>query len=402
MESKDRPLCGIVGDNQTVNHILWINQHAAPIGGCERYILQTNLLLRHRGLRSTLLYEVSGEHDPAWVKNFEGAFPIVQLDRQIEEIQPDAVYIHRLTDDCYLNHLLKTGIAAVRLFHDHQLFCLREHKYTTIGNRTCVKPTGFRCYPCLGFLNKSSSWPGFRLKCLGNLIRKQKINRQLQAFVVGSTYMKNHVAAHGFDEAKIHVLPLFTDPPTAVTEKRENDLLLFVGQLNRGKGLDLVLQALPQVSLPIRLVVVGSGNQETEYRALCNQLDLAERVTFAGKAPGDELGRYYQRAACVVFPSRAPETFGLVGLEAMNYGCPVIAADVGGVREWLVDGVTGLLFPSNDIKALSDRMERIFTEPAFAKSLGNRGYQRVQTVFQPENHVQELISLFESLKGIKS
>ncbi|MCQ6458653.1 glycosyltransferase family 4 protein, partial [Vibrio parahaemolyticus] len=75
-----------------------------------------------------------------------------------------------------------------------------------------------------------------------------------------------------------------------------------------------------------------------------------------------EVASYYGRAQFVVMPSRMPEPFGLVGLEAMAAGVPVIASDVGGVREWLEDGRNGIAVPFGDAAAMAAAMDRLATD----------------------------------------
>ena len=109
--------------------ILWINQHAAPIGGCERYIADTVELLNQRNVHSSLLYEVSGVTDVHWLQKFEHAFPIVKMIEQIKEIQPNVIYVHRLSDERILQELILCSPLVVRFFHDHQLSYLGHLLY---------------------------------------------------------------------------------------------------------------------------------------------------------------------------------------------------------------------------------------------------------------------------------
>jgi len=126
-------------------------------------------------------------------------------------------------------------------------------------------------------------------------------------------------------------------------------------------------------------------------------LKLDHRVTFMGRLDPDQMTEYYQKAACVIFPSRAPETFGLIGPEAMRYGAPIIASDVGGVREWLEDGVTGVAVPPNDVQALTETITRMIDDPGRASALGEAGRKRCLECFMPDRHLDSLLALFQSL-----
>lgn len=229
----------------TLAHVLWIGESADYQGGCERYMAETAALLAARGVRSTLLYDPELPSSSDYLARFDAAFPAVDVAAQVADIRPDVVYVQRLSGAERIDALADVDVPVARFFHDHRLFCLREHKYTTLGRRTCTETTGTGCYACLGMIGRSPEWPGVRIKTLGSLEREQAANRRLDAFVVGSHYMADHVAAHGFDADRVHVNPLFAERPADAPDvERRTDRLLFVGQLVNGKGLDLLLHAL--------------------------------------------------------------------------------------------------------------------------------------------------------------
>lgn len=384
-------------------HLVWINELAHGKGGAERYVGETAARLRARGVRSTLLYDVESPVDPAYLALFDGAYPQVDRARQLRELAPDAIYVHRLLDESFSQELSTARVPVLRFFHDYKLFCLREHKYTAIGQRTCTRPAGLGCYPCLGFVQRSPSLLPIRLVSVASLERAQRMNHGLSAYVVGSTYMREHIAAHGFDRSKIHVLPLYADVPPRVTDARPDpSLVLFVGQLIRGKGVDLLLQALTRTRSRARLVIAGSGNEEGELRALVASLGLGARVEFVGSVAKAKLPDLYARARCLAMPSRYPETFGLAGLEALSAGLPVIATDVGGIREWLEDGKNGVIVPSGDVDALARSIDRLLLDDALTLAMSERAVASHRARFLPEHHVGGLHTLLRQLHGEKS
>ena len=377
-------------------HVLWVNDHAAFQGGAERYVHGTAALLAARSVHSSLLYDVDTPVDPAFARAFgRGAFPMVDLPRQVASLRPDIIYVHRLGDRGRLGQLRDCGVPIVRFFHDHQLFCLREHKYTGFGHETCTRSVGLHCYACPGFLHRRPD-RSLHVRTLRDLRSEQADNRRLDAFVVGSSYMADQVADHGFARERITVLPLFTEsrPAQPTSTARERDLLLFVGQVVRGKGLDVLLRALAATRHAARLAVAGSGAQLDEARALASTLGLGARVAFLGSLDPSQLEVLYARAVALVVPSRSPETFGLVGLEAMQRGVPVIASRVGGMGEWLREGETGLGFPSGDATALANAIDWVLDHPDAAASMGGVGRARVESLFHPDRHLDGLVGLF--------
>ena len=158
------------------------------------------------------------------------------------------------------------------------------------------------------------------------------------------------------------------------------------------------LEAMDRVPEPARLEVVGSGRQEPRLREIAGILGLlGSRVVFREPAFGDELHREYRRAACLVVPSRSPETFCYTGPEAMMHGTPVIAADAGGVEEWLEHGETGIAVPPGRPKALAAAIRDLLADPEMARALGERGRKHCQARFRPEDHVQALSGVFHGV-----
>jgi glycosyltransferase involved in cell wall biosynthesis len=385
--------------------ILWITKGAAFVGGAERHIADVVPLLTARGASNYLLYAVDSPVDPEFVALFDGAFPQVDVPRQLRELAPDCLYIHQVAGCAAVDELADAGIPAVRFFHDHAPFCLRGYKYTTLGHQTCSRTLGPYCLvPCLGPINKVPGFPPIHIRTLRAARAELAANRRFDTFAVGSVYMKDHVVAHGFAPAAVRVLPMFApawdDDPGATAsdldEHRDPNLLLFVGALLRGKGLDILLAAMALLPRTVRLRVAGSGHQEAMFRAQAETLGLGDRVEFLGKVKRPALERHYRTAACVVVPSREPETFGLVGLEAYRHATPVVAARVGGTGDWLHEGVTGYGFPSGDAAALAEAIRKVLADPAAARALGEAGRTLAATRFTAEHHATALWNLLES------
>lgn len=394
-------------------HIAWVNERAAPVGGCERYVQDTVALLSSvevragaNPVRSTLLYGVDGWTEPAFVDGFDAAFPVVDLERQLTDINPDVVYVHRAPRD-WLAVLARVRVPRVVFFHDHRLFCLREHKYTVIGKRTCTRPVGAHCYPCGGFVHRRDGRLG--LRSLGGLRAEQALVKQFDRFVVGSRYMAGHIHAHGFDRTRTLVAPLFvhSDVASSIDDvhgsgasnpfDRSPNTVVFAGQLVTGKGLDVLLHALVRMHHHVRVTVLGDGPQRDSLIALSRSLGVAGRVMFRGRVPAVDVRLAMRTATCVVVPSRAPETFALVGPEALAVGTPVVATEVGGTGEWLTHDVTGLAVPAGDADALARALDRVIDEPDAARARARTGQQWVREQLAPVRHIERLMAMFDGL-----
>lgn len=383
--------------------VLWVNDRASELGGCERYTRSTAERLALEGVESALLYDANSPTDPDFLHHFAGAFPAIDVAGQVRDIDPDVIYVQQIARSDTLAALVSTGRPVVRFFHDHKLFCLREHKYDPISQRTCERTTGLGCYACPGFIGRGPKG-GLMLRSLSGLRREQAQNRRLSASIVGSHYMKRHLEAHGFDPGRVHTVPLFAPRPNAPPRAghghadRPGTRLLFVGRITRGKGLDLLLHAIASL-LPerITLTVIGDGPQAEECRVLARRLGLAESVSFLGHCAPDVIDEAYRDSTALVLPSRTPETFGLVGVEAMSNGLPTIASQVGGIGEWLDDGVTGLFFRSGDVADLARCIERVHAAPELAGRMGTTGREVYRRRFTPELHTRALMNVLTSI-----
>jgi len=375
-----------------VRHVAWVNEHAAFVGGAEQYVYETARLLASHGVQNTLLYDPLARFDPEFLKPFARAYPLIKPSDQIKALGADVVYLHRVAGAERLRAIARSTDRAVRFFHDHRALCLREHKYTTLGHQTCSQPIGTRCYACLGFVGSNNG--KLTLRTLGPLYEELEASRELARSVVASRYLKRHLVAHGFEAGSIDVAPLYADSPNGVVVPRDERHLVFVGQLVRGKGVDVLLEAMTQLPKDVRLTVVGSGRQELELQAQADRLGLLDRVHFTGEKRGLDRDRLVASAAALVLPSRSPETFGLVGLEAFRHGTPVVASQVGGIPEWLEEGETGLLTPPGDPIRLARALRLLVDTPGLARSMGERGRESWRARFQPRHHFGRLMAAF--------
>jgi glycogen synthase len=151
----------------------------------------------------------------------------------------------------------------------------------------------------------------------------------------------------------------------------QGPLILFAGRLEYEKGVQTVLEALPSIErrVPgVGLVVAGAGTYRASLEQRARDIGLDGQVRFAGFVEEADLRSLYRSAALVVVPSLY-EPFGLVALEAMASGAPVVAADTGGLREIVEHESTGLRFRPDDPRALADAAVRVLTDPDLARRL---------------------------------
>ncbi|MEV0976751.1 glycosyltransferase [Streptomyces sp. NPDC049915] len=192
----------------------------------------------------------------------------------------------------------------------------------------------------------------------------------------------------------------FTPGPPASTRPRT---VIYVGRLDRAspwKGVDVLLRAFAALAdLPdVRLRLVGGGDAVPDHLAHAQRLGIADRVEFTGGLVADALVAAMQSAAVLVLPSQTEhESFGMVLVEAMACGTPVVGSDTGGPRHVIVPGVTGLLFPHADADALAAACRRLLRDGRLADRMGAAGRSCVVERYAWPTLTERYLRLFRSL-----
>lgn len=192
--------------------------------------------------------------------------------------------------------------------------------------------------------------------------------------------LRGDIAARGIAADKVTVIPNAVDVESFTYCAEPDEILRrqlglegatvlgFAGSFYGYEGLDLLLDALPQL-LPkypqLRVLLVGGGPQEANLKAQAARLGVAERVVFTGRVPHAEVQRYYNLIDVLVYARKSMRLTDLVTplkpLEAMAQGRLLVASDVGGHRELIEDGATGLLFAAGDVAALAGAVDRMLS-----------------------------------------
>ncbi len=204
-----------------------------------------------------------------------------------------------------------------------------------------------------------------------------------------------------YTDRPVDIVPYGVPLPPAPGEAAAStgvSTLLFVGRLVRRKGVDRLLEALATVEAPWRLEIVGFGPEREPLEARAEALGLSDRVAFLGRVPDEELVRAYRRAAAFVLPATLDERadtegLGVVLLEAMSYGVPVVATRRGGIPDIVVDGVTGVLV-EDEIADIARGIGRLLKDPAAARAMGEAGRRRVRETFDWDTIVDRLDAIY--------
>jgi len=394
--------------------ILHLTNTYAPIGGIERYLIALLPLLARRGHENALIYRQRHERTPDTAAD-EPIFHIPETDQPerdrsritslINEIQPDVIYLHDVYDPALIARVaaLAPTVGYVHIFYP---VCPGLGKLFHMGDEVCTRPYGLGCIPNI-YLRRCATarHPRSVLRIMRQTGDYLAAYRQLSRIAVGSRYMRDLMIQNGIPAARVDILPPHFIPPGEENGRApdmsppDGEGIIFAGRLEYEKGLPYLLRALPYIQRPHYLIVAGDGTRQEAYRQLAAELGVAERVQFAGWLGADELEAAYQQCAVTVMPTIMPEPFGKVGVEALNRGRPVVAFDVGGIADWLVDGRHGYLIPPRDSRQLAARIEILLADLPLAQQMGRQGQQFVRETYSQETHLTDLLQILSRAAG---
>ncbi len=189
----------------------------------------------------------------------------------------------------------------------------------------------------------------------------------------------------------------------AIRKAYGSPLLLFVGKLRYYKGLQYLLAAISE--LPCKLLVVGSGPMEGQWRQLAQSLGLSSRVVFLGQVSDEQLPAYYHASDIFVLPaSERSEAFGTVQVEAMASGLPVVCTELGTGTSFVnVHGQTGVVVPPKDSAALGSAIKTLLQDDRLRRGMGQRARKRALREFSLTTMVDRVVDLYAEVRtAVKS
>ena len=220
-----------------------------------------------------------------------------------------------------------------------------------------------------------------------------------------------HIVHPGVDTEHFQPLPHGQELRKNLGILSSGPILLSVARLVEWKGQDTVLRALPRIreACPtVRYVMAGSGPYRADLERLAQELGISEAVQFAGFVPDEVLPQFLAAADVIVLPAREfrsgmpAEGFGITLLEAAACARPVVAGNVGGTADAVLDGVTGLLVDPCDPAAVAQAVLRLLNDPDLARRMGEAGRQRALAEFTWQATAQPLLAVIEEALDAQS
>ncbi|CAG1011609.1 glycogen synthase [Anaerolineales bacterium] len=229
-------------------------------------------------------------------------------------------------------------------------------------------------------------------------------------FLYRANDQKMIVIPPGVDTSHFYSIPA-DEAKQFIGLKPEDRMVLFVGRIEPLKGVDTLIHAIscPEIQKlhhPVHLAIIGGEpdalpenmtDEMARLQNLCDELCVDRMVVFLGKRGQDTLPYYYSAAEVLVMPSLY-ESFGMVALEAMACGTPVIASEVGGLGYLVQDGQTGYTIPDSDPAALCDKLSRLLGDSRLRETMGMDAMQYAQN-YAWEKIAVQMIDVYKGLAG---
>ena len=238
--------------------------------------------------------------------------------------------------------------------------------------------------------------------------------RQADAITTICEGLRKDIVARGIPAHKVSVIPNAVDigkfavggtPDLDLKRKlglQDKRLIGFIGSFYAYEGLDILLRAVPLMLARepnLRVLLVGGGPQDAQLKQLAAELGIADKVVFTGRVPHEQVQQYYDLLDVMVYPRLSMRLTELVTplkpLEAMAQGRLLAASDVGGHRELIEDGKTGVLFRAGDPQALADKVGALLAEPRRWPALRAAGRRFVEN----ERNWQVSVARYQGVYG---
>lgn len=292
----------------------------------------------------------------------------------IEKERPDVVHAHNWFLYSFLPLKNWSGVPFVVSLHDYSLACIQK-RLMNFG-AICSGPGFTKCMECA-----ANHYGGIKGRV--TTVSHRAMDRMVRA-AVDMFLPVSHATAigNGLIEGQLpfQVIPNFLPDESDVSAGASNDyvsqlpadgFLLFVGDVSRDKGIDVLLRAYQDLRDAPPLVLIGRQRPDTPS-------NLPPNVFHLGSWPHSAVMEAYRHSTLSLLPSICPETFGIVVIEAMSMGRPVIASRIGGLSDVILDGENGFLTPPGNAHELAQAIQRVLDDTTLRTRLEQGALQRAQ------------------------
>lgn len=294
----------------------------------------------------------------------------------------------------------RLNIPVVMQLGDYNLLC---PSYSLLRDgRPCTLCVTGRYYHGLEYRCVKKNFAASALRTVAMYMHRfLKIYDHVAGFVVPCNFMKNMLIQGGFPAGRIHLIPYPVEfPKEAADPSDKQDYIIYFGRISYEKGLDTLIAAYQRKPLAADLVIVGrSYDGEKERLMPLIKPEFADRIRFVGFQIGAKLSHLIGQALFSVVPSRWYDNAPISIYESLGQATPVVAADIGGIPEQVVDYVNGRLFAPDDEDQLAQVLDWMLADRKRLADMGRAGREYIVTELTIAKHCDQLLALFGNIIG---
>ncbi|MBC7785210.1 MAG: glycosyltransferase [Burkholderiales bacterium] len=371
------------------------NIHAHP-GGMEIVFEALTALFKSRGHDVVELAKSNADLKSTWQKlmAFGGAIYSRSVYREITDLlqreRPAVAHVHNLypqLSTSALDALYEQQVPVILHTGDYKLSCPTAQHLR--HGKICEKCVGGHEYWAAihNCRNSHAMSVAYSLRNMWARV-SQSVVRGVSIYACPTRFVADMMIRAGFPKDRVRVVYNFCDLPDVAPRNHAGEYVGYLGRISPEKGLDVLIAAARKTGLKTK--IAGDPSLMPQL-----QVGLPSNVEFVGKLKHDHLDEFLDGMRVLVVPSVWYEVFGLVCVEALSRGIPVIASDIGGLPEVVHHKESGLLVPAGDVDALAEAMQLMADNPEWAMALGMHGHEVAHRLFTPEafyRHIRELWS----------
>lgn len=312
----------------------------------------------------------------------------------IDRFSPDIIHLQNIMGHISPSIIFETrkrNIPVVWTLHDYKLICPNTHFWIDTTGAICEACTGGRYYhPVLKRCKKGSLIASSMASLEAYAHRLMKVREQIDAFITPSKFLRTKLIANGFIPAKVHHIPHYLPEELFQVTPKNDNYMLYLGRLTAIKGVNILMEASEKVpDISIRL----AGRLEEPFKSKLLKL-MPDNVEYLGIVHGEELRHLLVNSTALVMPSLWYENQPFSILEAFACEKPVIASDLGGMKELVVHLERGILVPPGNASALAEAMLSIAESPQEVSRMGANAREYAVTHHHPNVHYRQLMDIY--------
>lgn len=289
---------------------------------------------------------------------------------------------------------------SVAVVRDLKFICPRRTLIAHTTKGPCTE-CNYQCLDALPLIQR----PFIKRVLKANMTYRQNALKTHTKVICTSTFLQNMLRTSAGVVAEVIPNPASIAPPHSehtvkINREQNQKIMLFVGMLVQNKGPDIALDILHRLlreGIHAKLLIAGRGMMLSTLREKTNSLNLENKVEFLGFLNRGTLADYYRIADVVICPTRWPEPFGRVPLEAMSIGVPVVAFKSGGFVDTILDGETGFMVAVSDIREFTEKVKILLTNDKLKKKMGKRCKNWAEKKFSIEKIAHKYFAVYRTL-----